>query len=64
MKLLLCLTEFNVVLGSIYFQHLTGELQPGLINYWKHVTVLRSRYRDNLSMRPHIHFATHVNIYD
>ena len=26
MKLLLCLTELNVVQGSIYFQHLTGEL--------------------------------------
>ena len=45
-------------------KHKTDASWPELVNYWKHVTVWKSRYRDNHLIRPHIHFATRVNFYD
>ena len=63
LKLILCLTEFNVVLVSIYFKHQTGASWPGLVNYWKHVTVLKSRYQDNHSIQPYFRFAKHAKFF-
>ena len=64
LKLILCLTEFNVVLVSIYFKHQTGASWPRLVNYWKHVTVLKSRYQDNHSIQPYFRSPSMRNFFE
>ena len=61
LEFLLCIQRRS---SKYIFQISTGASWPKLVNYLKHVTVLKSRYRDNYLIRPHIHFATHVNLYD